>query len=270
MHSGSWWEDWADWISTRAGGRREPPPVGSEEHPPLGPAPGTKLPAGSSLAVYGHLINNGSTAGDALTGVSAVGGVAQLGTVKGGAIELPLHKAVDLAQAGAPAAPSASPTVGATPSAAPSAKEDGPAVLLKGTTREIAPGEYIRLTLQLRNAQAITVNVRGDIGGSFFLAVSSPALCGSAAGTVCTSFTGISNSLILTAPICGPPLFVSGLLSTTAPGCGALLGTATIFATFPNAGVLPIGSTVTIQALVIFATAAVNPEFTCAITVTAI
>jgi polyhydroxyalkanoate synthase len=38
---GSWWEDWASWIETRAGERREPPGIGSEKHVPLGDAPGT-------------------------------------------------------------------------------------------------------------------------------------------------------------------------------------------------------------------------------------
>jgi hypothetical protein len=118
--------------------------------------------------------------------------------------------------------------------------------------------------------ESIAVNIRGDIGGTYFLAVSSPALCGSAAGTQCTPFLAINNSLILNLPICGPPLFVSGTLSSTTPACGALLGGDTIFATFPNASAIPVGSVLTIQALVIFATPAVNPEFTCAITVTAI
>lgn len=40
-HPGSWWQDWADWIGSRAGGRRPPPPTGSADHPPLGDAPGT-------------------------------------------------------------------------------------------------------------------------------------------------------------------------------------------------------------------------------------
>ena len=118
--------------------------------------------------------------------------------------------------------------------------------------------------------ESIAISVRGDLGGSYFLAVSSPALCGSPASTVCTPFLAINNNLILSSPICGPRLFLSGTLTTPTPACGALLGSDTIFATFPNASVLPVGSTVTIQALVIFATVGVNPEFTCAITVTAI
>lgn len=127
----------------------------------LGPAPGTKLPVGSSLAVYGTLINSGSSASDALTGVSVAGGAVQLGAVKGGAVELPLHKAVNLAQAGAQ--PSAQPTPAAPTGTAPSAgaeQDGGAAVVLKGTTKVITPGEYLRLTLQFRNAQAITVNVQ--------------------------------------------------------------------------------------------------------------
>ncbi len=40
-HHGSWWEDWAEWMDTRAGKRREPPPLGTDEHPALGDAPGT-------------------------------------------------------------------------------------------------------------------------------------------------------------------------------------------------------------------------------------
>jgi len=42
QHQGSWWEDWADWIEIRAGGRRRPPDEpGSPVHPPLGDAPGS-------------------------------------------------------------------------------------------------------------------------------------------------------------------------------------------------------------------------------------
>ena len=40
-HSGSWWQDWADWIAERAGEQREPPPTGTDEYPPLADAPGT-------------------------------------------------------------------------------------------------------------------------------------------------------------------------------------------------------------------------------------
>jgi len=40
-HEDSWWHDWADWIAQRAGSRREPPLIGSREHPPLADAPGT-------------------------------------------------------------------------------------------------------------------------------------------------------------------------------------------------------------------------------------
>ena len=41
QHTGSWWEDWAGWVSARAGGRRPPPAMGSSDHPVLGDAPGT-------------------------------------------------------------------------------------------------------------------------------------------------------------------------------------------------------------------------------------
>ena len=77
-----------------------------------------------------------------------------------------------------------------------------------------------------------------------------------------------NNFLILSSPICVRPL--SGPLATPTLACGAILGSATISATFPNAGVFAVGSVLTIQALVVFSTAAVSPEFTCAITVTAI
>ena len=40
-HQGSWWEDWAEWISQRGGERVPPPPMGNDEHPPLVDAPGT-------------------------------------------------------------------------------------------------------------------------------------------------------------------------------------------------------------------------------------
>jgi polyhydroxyalkanoate synthase len=39
-HVGSWWEDWAAWSDSRAGQLIAPPPMGSERHPALGPAPG--------------------------------------------------------------------------------------------------------------------------------------------------------------------------------------------------------------------------------------
>jgi polyhydroxyalkanoate synthase len=41
VSAGSWWEDWTPWVEERSGGRREPPPLGSRIHPPLGEAPGT-------------------------------------------------------------------------------------------------------------------------------------------------------------------------------------------------------------------------------------
>ena len=40
QHAGSWWQDWATWIEARAGGRRPPPAMGSDKHPPLEAAPG--------------------------------------------------------------------------------------------------------------------------------------------------------------------------------------------------------------------------------------
>jgi polyhydroxyalkanoate synthase subunit PhaC len=42
-HEGTWWEDWAKWIGSRAGGRGAPPPMGSKAHPPVGDAPGQYL-----------------------------------------------------------------------------------------------------------------------------------------------------------------------------------------------------------------------------------
>jgi polyhydroxyalkanoate synthase len=38
--TGSWWEDWSAWIDSRAGERRQPPPMGSKAHPALAGAPG--------------------------------------------------------------------------------------------------------------------------------------------------------------------------------------------------------------------------------------
>jgi polyhydroxyalkanoate synthase len=40
-HDGSWWTDWIAWLGTRSGKKVNPPPVGSEAHPPLADAPGT-------------------------------------------------------------------------------------------------------------------------------------------------------------------------------------------------------------------------------------
>ena len=37
---GSWWEDWADWMESRAGELVKPPGMGSQHYPPLGDAPG--------------------------------------------------------------------------------------------------------------------------------------------------------------------------------------------------------------------------------------
>jgi len=141
----------------------------------LGPVPGAKLPIGSSLSVYGSLINNASDESDALTGVTIEGGLVELGTVKGGAVELPAHKAVNLAQPEGQASPSAAPSAGTTakPSQAPASpsqtptgqagekgQDGGSAVVLKNTKKVLLGGEYLRLTLQFRNAQAITVSVQ--------------------------------------------------------------------------------------------------------------
>jgi polyhydroxyalkanoate synthase len=41
MVPNTWWLDWAEWIGRRAGGQVPPPPMGSEQHPVLGDAPGT-------------------------------------------------------------------------------------------------------------------------------------------------------------------------------------------------------------------------------------
>ncbi|MGH9179957.1 MAG: PHA/PHB synthase family protein, partial [Acidimicrobiales bacterium] len=40
-HQGSWWHDWARWISARAGRKARPPAMGSAAHPAIEPAPGT-------------------------------------------------------------------------------------------------------------------------------------------------------------------------------------------------------------------------------------
>ena len=39
-HSGSWWEDWAQWGAERAGPLERPPSLGSDRHPAIGDAPG--------------------------------------------------------------------------------------------------------------------------------------------------------------------------------------------------------------------------------------
>jgi polyhydroxyalkanoate synthase len=39
-HQGTWWEHWTTWIGARAGGRRRPPPLGSQSYPPAAEAPG--------------------------------------------------------------------------------------------------------------------------------------------------------------------------------------------------------------------------------------
>ncbi|HEY0812299.1 MAG TPA: alpha/beta fold hydrolase [Pseudonocardia sp.] len=40
-HSGSWWEDWANWSAENSGPMVDPPRVGSDAHPVLGDGPGT-------------------------------------------------------------------------------------------------------------------------------------------------------------------------------------------------------------------------------------
>jgi polyhydroxyalkanoate synthase len=40
-HPRTWWEDWAEWIAARAGGKREPPQLGSKKYSPITDAPGT-------------------------------------------------------------------------------------------------------------------------------------------------------------------------------------------------------------------------------------
>jgi len=41
-HAGSWWPHWYRWLEHHKGGERPAPPrPGSDDHPPLGPAPGT-------------------------------------------------------------------------------------------------------------------------------------------------------------------------------------------------------------------------------------
>jgi polyhydroxyalkanoate synthase len=45
-HTGSWWGDWCEWMATRAGVRRSPPPMGSTAHPVLSDAPGLYVKEG--------------------------------------------------------------------------------------------------------------------------------------------------------------------------------------------------------------------------------
>jgi polyhydroxyalkanoate synthase len=40
-HQETWWEEWARWMSQRAGAQKPPPPMGSDAFPPLGDAPGS-------------------------------------------------------------------------------------------------------------------------------------------------------------------------------------------------------------------------------------
>ena len=39
-HRDTWWNDWSRWLAERAGELREPPTLGSAQHPPAGAAPG--------------------------------------------------------------------------------------------------------------------------------------------------------------------------------------------------------------------------------------
>jgi polyhydroxyalkanoate synthase len=42
LHDGTWWEDWAKWIAVQGGPMVAPPrQLGSKEHPPIEPAPGS-------------------------------------------------------------------------------------------------------------------------------------------------------------------------------------------------------------------------------------
>ena len=40
-HKGSWWVDWVPWLESLSGALIEPPPMGSDEYPPIMDAPGT-------------------------------------------------------------------------------------------------------------------------------------------------------------------------------------------------------------------------------------
>lgn len=40
-HRDTWWNDWADWLATRAGARVPPPSMGNDTHPALADAPGS-------------------------------------------------------------------------------------------------------------------------------------------------------------------------------------------------------------------------------------
>jgi polyhydroxyalkanoate synthase subunit PhaC len=40
-HGGTWWEDWTHWSTESAGEMVDPPPVGNDNYPVLGDAPGT-------------------------------------------------------------------------------------------------------------------------------------------------------------------------------------------------------------------------------------
>jgi polyhydroxyalkanoate synthase subunit PhaC len=38
--AGTWWDDWTRWATETAGDMIDPPPMGNDEHPVLGDAPG--------------------------------------------------------------------------------------------------------------------------------------------------------------------------------------------------------------------------------------
>jgi polyhydroxyalkanoate synthase len=39
-HRETWWNDWSGWLAERAGELRGAPALGSDQHPPIGVAPG--------------------------------------------------------------------------------------------------------------------------------------------------------------------------------------------------------------------------------------
>ncbi len=40
-HEGSWWQDWTNWLEPHSGDEVSPPPMGSDNYPPIEDAPGT-------------------------------------------------------------------------------------------------------------------------------------------------------------------------------------------------------------------------------------
>jgi polyhydroxyalkanoate synthase len=47
--TGTWWDTWADWVLQRSGDERRAPEVGSDDYPPLDPAPGRYVVDGTPL-----------------------------------------------------------------------------------------------------------------------------------------------------------------------------------------------------------------------------